>query len=159
MPSLFYFIVLVALFFSTIQLSVSFLGGWREIARQFPARRQTASRSFSLQNGCVGEFSYKACLSVHTSVEGISVGILFPFRLGHPPFFIPWSAIHNVVTLDLDIIVFSAADEVTRRDQTDYIPPRTSTSSPRWLRSPVKAAKPPRPSVSFLQWRGSTSIF
>jgi hypothetical protein len=100
MPSLFYFIVLVALFFSTIQLSVSFLGGWREIARQFPARRQTASRSFSLQNGCVGEFSYKACLSVHTSVEGISVGILFPFRLGHPPFFIPWSAIHNVVTLE-----------------------------------------------------------
>jgi hypothetical protein len=35
------------------------------------------------------------CLTIYTSAAGLCISILFPFRLGHPPVFIPWDAVRN----------------------------------------------------------------
>ena len=49
-----------------------------------------------MQSGGIGMVNYNRCLTVHHAPEGIYVSVLLPFRLGHPPLLIPWSAIHHV---------------------------------------------------------------
>ncbi len=37
--------------------------------------------------------NYGGCLTIVVNSEGIGLSILWPFRAGHPPLFIPWSEI------------------------------------------------------------------
>ena len=43
----------------------------------------------------VGWASYKNCLTVYNSPEGLFISVFPLFRLGHPPLFIPRAEIHN----------------------------------------------------------------
>jgi hypothetical protein len=47
-----------------------------------------------MQRGKVGAARYKGCLIIHVSPAGLHLAAWFAFRPGHPPLFIPWSAIH-----------------------------------------------------------------
>jgi hypothetical protein len=44
-------------------------------------------------SGYVGLTSYGSCLIVGVDPTGIRLSILFPFRIGHPPLFLPWRAL------------------------------------------------------------------
>lgn len=65
------------------------------MGQRFPADSQPAGTRFPMVSGKVGLVAYSNCLTVHTSEDGLYLSILFPFRLGHPPVFIPWEAIYN----------------------------------------------------------------
>ncbi len=51
-----------------------------------------------MQSGSVGRVSYRSCLTVHRSAEGLFLSVLLPFRPGHPPLFIPWNAVRNATS-------------------------------------------------------------
>jgi hypothetical protein len=78
-----------------VSLILSTIGGWRRLAKSYPVRGQPSGRRFSMQGGTVGQVNYSACLTIYTSSQGLYLSILFPFRPGHPPLFIPWDAVHN----------------------------------------------------------------
>ncbi len=39
--------------------------------------------------------SYKACITLIVNEEGIGFSVLWPFRVGHPPLYIPWSDVNT----------------------------------------------------------------
>jgi len=71
------------------------MGGWRRLADRFPRRGQPSGRRFWLQSGKFGQVAYSRCLTIRSSPDGLYLSMLLPFRLGHPPLFIPWDAVHN----------------------------------------------------------------
>jgi hypothetical protein len=44
----------------------------------------------------MGAIHYHSMLSFRVSDSGLKVSILFLFRLGHPPLFIPWDQMHRI---------------------------------------------------------------
>ena len=94
-----FFIVLFPFFFvgmwCAISLLLSTLGGWRRLAESFPAKDQPSGRHFFMQSGKVGLVNYGSCLTIYIAPNGFYLSVWFPFRLGHPPLFIPWDAVCN----------------------------------------------------------------
>jgi hypothetical protein len=75
----------------------SFVGGWYELSQQYPDQRRMREKTYRFASMGLGRgyfpVSYGHCISVHVDAEGLAVSVLLPFRIFHPPFFIPWSAI------------------------------------------------------------------
>jgi hypothetical protein len=96
------FIVLFPLFFvgvwCAVSLMFSTIGGWRRLAESFPARGQPSGRRFSWQGAKVGQVRYHGCLTIYSSADGLYFSMWLPFRLGHPPLFIPRGAVRNLTT-------------------------------------------------------------
>jgi hypothetical protein len=78
-----------------VSLLLSRMGGWFRLAQEFPAHAQPSGRRFIMQGGMVGRVQYSGCLTIYSSPEGLYLSVLFPFRLAHPPIFIPWGAIQG----------------------------------------------------------------
>lgn len=76
-------------------LLLSVLSGWRRLAEHFAAHDPPSGKRFSMQSGQFGLASYGNCLTIYASPEGLYISILWLFRLGHRPLFIPWEAIQN----------------------------------------------------------------
>ena len=79
---------------------LSFMGGWHRLAQKFRAasgidgeRIRFASMSFG-----TGLFPvrYRNTLFVTVDRTGVGLSVLFPFRVLHPPLFIPWSAVETI---------------------------------------------------------------
>lgn len=118
------FIVLFPFIFVGMWCVVSFLlsaiGGWRQLAESFPARGQPSGRRFIMQGMKVGLVTYSGCVTVYSSPEGIYLSVWLPFRLGHPPLFIPRDAIHNVTArhfLWLENVAFDVGSPCVARLQ------------------------------------------
>jgi hypothetical protein len=77
----------------------SAVSGWRRLASSLPARGQPLGRRFSMEGGMVGQITYSGCLTIYSSADGLYLSVWWPFRVGHPPVFIPWDAIRNATTL------------------------------------------------------------
>ena len=45
----------------------------------------------------IGPVNYHSVLSFTCTDEGLQISIAFPFRVGHPPLFIPWDEFHHVL--------------------------------------------------------------
>lgn len=93
-----YLISLFPFFFAGLWCTVSLVlsaGGWRQLSKSFPARDQPSGKRFFGESAKVGLVAYNRCLTIYTSPEGIYLSVFLPFRLGHPPLFIPWDAMHN----------------------------------------------------------------
>ncbi len=87
-------------FFVGMWVSVCFLlsliGGWRKLARRYRspgAIEGTKWRNQSAELRGYFKSSYGNCLTVVANEAGLGVSILFLFRVGHPPLFIPWTEI------------------------------------------------------------------
>lgn len=78
-----------------ISFLLSAIGGWRRLAARFPARNEPSGELLFMRSGSVGMASYRGCLIINRNVAGFRLSVLFPFRLGHPPLFIPWSEVHR----------------------------------------------------------------
>lgn len=81
-----------------ICLLLSATGGWRRLAANYSAQGQPKGQRYSYQSGQVGLVSYSNILTIYTSPEGLHLSVWLIFRLGHPPLFIPWTAVHNATT-------------------------------------------------------------
>jgi hypothetical protein len=93
------FIVLPAVYFITVWcavcLLVSFHGGWRQLAQRYPALHPPSGTRYSTQWGGVDFAHYHGFLTIHASPGGIFISVWPPFRLGHPPIFIPEDEIYK----------------------------------------------------------------
>lgn len=93
-------LALVILAFSfgwcSVLLVLSRIAGWRRLAERYPCSAPIAGRSWWFQSAgirCYLEANYGNCLTVTVNDGGLGLAILFPFRIGHPPLFIPWSEV------------------------------------------------------------------
>jgi hypothetical protein len=76
----------------------SLVGGWSELAQKYRSRKRLRGTLFSFATmrltGGMISVSYRACVFVRLSSEGLSMAVFPLFRLGSPPLFIPWEALH-----------------------------------------------------------------
>jgi hypothetical protein len=86
---------LIAAFWCFMCLMFSFISGWRVLAERYKAAESTHGRAFFMKSGKVGQISYRSCLNVCVSDEGMFLSVFPLFRLGHSPLFIPWIAISS----------------------------------------------------------------
>lgn len=83
-------VVLFPLFWSAVLLLIAHIGGWARIASEYRAWDAFEGRRWSFQSGQFGWTNYGNCLTVGTSPRGLHFSVLFLFRPGHPPIFVPW---------------------------------------------------------------------
>jgi len=77
---------------------ISLVGGWRELSSHYHAEHPFSGELFRFQSAQMrGRMNYNSCLTVGANVEGLYLSVLFVFRLGHPPLFIPWSDVSGTI--------------------------------------------------------------
>lgn len=83
-------------------------GGWRAMADRYPGDRASAPPDESYRfasartaGGLLGTAAYNSCVTVGLGAGGISLELWAPFRLFHPPIFIPWEAIERLRVVPL----------------------------------------------------------
>lgn len=70
---------------------ISRVGGWASLAEQYRFEETFTGSRWSFQRGQMRWMvGYNNCLTVGADQRGLYLSILFPFRIGHPPLFIPW---------------------------------------------------------------------
>lgn len=68
----------------------SWLSGWRTLARHYLLREPFHGRRHYFQRLQLWWSNYGGCVAVGTNADGLYLAVLFLFRPGHPPLFIPW---------------------------------------------------------------------
>jgi hypothetical protein len=85
------FAVFFVLLWLVICFIVSLMSGWSSLAQQYRTERPFPAHTRRFQRGVMRwTAKYNGVLTVGSDSEGIYLGVLFLFRLGHPPLFIPW---------------------------------------------------------------------
>ncbi len=74
-------------------LLLSRVSGWHRLAQLYPGTATPGGQPFGPMGVLMGLARYKGCVVCHTGPEGLHLGVLRIFQLGHPPLLIPWSAI------------------------------------------------------------------
>jgi hypothetical protein len=88
------FIVLFPIVWVAVCILLSRMSGWHKLAEKyiridFVSGEKWRFRSARLRHS-VG---YNGCVNFYANREGLGISIFFPFRVGHPPLFIPWTDI------------------------------------------------------------------
>lgn len=86
------FIVGIPLFWCGLIWFIGMLTGWQKLSRVYPKNQPIAGEKFfcmrSMRIGRMG--GYNNALTIGISDQGMSLAMPLPFRMGHPPIFIPW---------------------------------------------------------------------
>src|SRR3979409_784496 len=77
-------------------LLASHIGGWSKLAKHYPDSETCHGKISRFQSGHIGLVGYGLCLTLEVCETGLRLSIMFPFRIGHPPVFIPWEEFHSV---------------------------------------------------------------
>jgi hypothetical protein len=86
-------VLFVGLWFFVVHMIARF-SGWRALGELYSTNDPFRGELFRFSSGTMQRgASYSACLNVGSSVRGLSLGLLFLFRPGHPSLFIPWDEI------------------------------------------------------------------
>jgi hypothetical protein len=93
-------LLLFALFWSGLLMLFAHLGGWAAIAQQYPDKATPISKTLWMQSARFGWVDYNGVLTMHMSDQGLGIAALLPFRPGHAPMFLPWSALKVVEVND-----------------------------------------------------------
>lgn len=83
---------------SLVLTILSAASGWKKIAARFPGQRTPEGTLHGMVTGLCGWVSYRNCLKVHVSPDGLHIVPWKIFGLGHPPLFIPWEEMHHAKT-------------------------------------------------------------
>lgn len=79
-----------------VTLLMSFIGGWGKVGKRYAAvGGPPQGRTLKHVTGMFGMARYKHVLTVITTDTGLHIENRKVFRPGHPPLFIPFSAIFN----------------------------------------------------------------
>jgi hypothetical protein len=71
--------------------------GWRQFAMRYPTQARASEPSFLARRASFGSLfaSYRNIVRLSFLPDGILFGVMFPFRLGHRPFLLPWSSVES----------------------------------------------------------------
>lgn len=94
------FLPLFIAFWCVITLVVSIMGGWFVLAKYYRATQPFNGtrwhfRSASVHTESRPQSNYAGVLTLGANSQGLYISVLFPFRIGHPPLFIPWSEVES----------------------------------------------------------------
>ena len=90
------FVTLIPIAWIVLSLLMARLSGWATLRRVYRASQDVDGEKAHMRSGKFGAVGYHSCLSFCVNDEGLRIAVAFPFRLGHPPLFIPWDQMHNV---------------------------------------------------------------
>jgi hypothetical protein len=90
------FVLLFGVIWAGVCLLLSHMGGWARLAEHYAARDDEPGETHYMCSGAVGWVSYRSCLILRVCDNGLRMSVWFPFRIGHPPLFIPWDEFHGV---------------------------------------------------------------
>src|ERR1043166_3693185 len=79
-----------------VSLIFSYLSGWQNLAGIYATRNHPSLKAHRTQSGTVGFISYRGCLTVEVTERGIYLGMMWLFRFGHRPLFIPWQEVQQI---------------------------------------------------------------
>ena len=79
-----------------ISLLLSQIGGWSRLANRYADTGNESGETYTMRSGYIGAVNYKSCLTLSVCHHGLRLSVLFLFRIGHPPLFIPWDHFHSV---------------------------------------------------------------
>ncbi|HPE58972.1 MAG TPA: hypothetical protein PLB10_01435 [Thiolinea sp.] len=92
--------ILFAISFPIVWVSVSLLlsrlSGWTKLTSHYADNSDKPGKTCYMRSGSVGKVPYRSCLILRTCETGLRLSVLFPFRIGHPPLFIPWDQFHGL---------------------------------------------------------------
>ena len=91
------FVIGFTVYFCTIWIvaciMISFMSGWWSLSRRYRAE-STPSTTVNWASGTFRRIvGYHNVLRITSNAEGLYLSVIKPFRLGHPPLFIPWSEV------------------------------------------------------------------
>ncbi|MBX9456402.1 MAG: hypothetical protein KL863_10495 [Rhizobium sp.] len=95
-----FIVVAFPVVFTALWVSITFVlsrvGGWHRVARRYAANGKPAGgKEIHYLTGMVGVVSYRLVLTVIVAEQGLYIATRKVFSVGHPPLFIPYSAICN----------------------------------------------------------------
>ena len=70
---------------------LSSIGGWRSLAQSYATGVSAQGQTFSFRSARLGSVNYGSCLRFVSGPAGLAIAVLFAFRPGHRPLFVPWS--------------------------------------------------------------------
>ena len=89
-----YFFIIFIIFWIANSLLISVMSGWWQLARDYKIVFPFQGRKWHCQSITLrASVRYGSMMTVGGNSLGIYLCCFFPFRLGHPPLFIPWSEI------------------------------------------------------------------
>src|SRR5215467_6210410 len=98
-PDAAWFVPAFAVFWLVLTGALSFLSGWRELAKRFRSNETIEGERFRFRSAAVGwpafPVSYGGILFATVGPRGFTLSILFPYRFLHPPLVIPWSQVER----------------------------------------------------------------
>lgn len=96
-----WFLVSFAVLWVGVVALLAWASGWRAPAERFRSTRPVDGERFRFVSGSIGTSKwfpvyYRGALFITINGEGFLLSIFFPFRLGSPPLFIPWTEAESV---------------------------------------------------------------
>jgi hypothetical protein len=78
-----------------ISYLVAYAGGWAKLAELYPDQSNSFDgATFRFRSGTMRSAArYDNVLTIGANSRGLYLGVIFLFRAGHPPLFIPWNEI------------------------------------------------------------------
>lgn len=73
--------------------TIAVAGGWRKLARRYPAYTPPDGPKFNFQSGKLGWAAYNNCLTYCAAFNGLYVAVFPLVSFGHRPLLIPWGEI------------------------------------------------------------------
>jgi hypothetical protein len=93
-------LLIVALLWLGICALLARVGGCSTLAGPHRARYRVVGERFRFVSASMGKprlpVDDQGCLFMVVNRHGLHISLLFPFRFGSPPLFIPWSAVESV---------------------------------------------------------------
>lgn len=88
------FFIIFPLFWSVIVYLIARVGGWGSMAEAYPYREPLSAQCYAMQGAILRyTMSYRNVVKICADEEGVYFSVLFLFRPGHAPFFVPWAEI------------------------------------------------------------------
>ena len=90
------FFIVFPLFWSGVVFFISRLGGWGSMAEAYTYHEPHSAQCFSGQSAILRlSSSYRGVLKICADDEGLYFSVMFLFRPGHSPFFVPWEEVRG----------------------------------------------------------------
>jgi len=135
------FLLLIPFAWCGLSWLLSRISGWHRLASRYRSTQTIDGETAALRTARIGPVNYHSCVRFRINTEGLGISVASPFRLGHPPLFIPWNEFHHVAE---DGMMYSQ-----KAKASIGTPTVVRVTLPGWVRYRMPASlRPENPSLS-----------